>query len=129
MPSSNFFCNFFVFTADLRTWAAARQICIDLGGRLMEVRTQEDYDRALQLSLQIGRFWLGGSDIQEEGVWVWNSNGERFYRNSFWFPYSTDPIYVSTEFNCLAFLRLTDNHVGMNPDRCYSARNYTCEFN
>ena len=56
-----------------------------MGRRLTEVRTQEDYDRAVQLQQVLGNsFWLGGSDIEEEGVWVWDSNHEVMDMNRFW---------------------------------------------
>ena len=50
----------------------------------MEVRSQEDYNTALRLVGEIDYgFWLGGSEIEQEGVWAWDSNGEQI-ENSFW---------------------------------------------
>ena len=48
--------------------------CSDNGGRLPEVRTQEDYDKALRLRDEIGSdIWLGANDMHTEGRWVWSS--------------------------------------------------------
>ena len=51
----------------------------------MEVRTQEEFDRAKRLRREFGfYFWLGGSDREVEGEWRWESNDERIDMNKFW---------------------------------------------
>ena len=91
----------------------------------MEVRTQDEFDRARQVSQEIGRFWLGGSDIQQGGVWIWESNGERINRNQFW---STNEPNGGTDQNCL-FFELPSDSVGLASGRCQNARGFACEFN
>ena len=66
-----------------------RQTCAhtlqSLNGRLMEVRTQEEFDRAVNYSKELrSDFWLGGSDREVEGEWRWESNAERIDMNKFW---------------------------------------------
>ena len=51
----------------------------------MEVRTQEEFDRAKNFSREVrSDTWLGGSDRHEEGVWRWESNGELINMTMFW---------------------------------------------
>ena len=56
-------------------WAAAKQNCLDMGARLMEIRSQEEYDAAQQFQpTHAEPIWLGASDLQTEGQWLWQSN-------------------------------------------------------
>ena len=69
-----------------KNWNDARQHCIAIEAHLMEIRTQEEYETALQSRLvdNGSKFWIGGSDIQVEGNWVWDSNQEDVILNEFW---------------------------------------------
>ena len=52
----------------------------------MEVRTQEEFDRAVNYSKELrSDFWLGGSDREVEGEWRWESNSELINMTTFWF--------------------------------------------
>ena len=65
----------------------------------MEIRTQEEFERARQFRLEIGyTFWLGANDIQAERNWVWNSNEEVVNLDEFW--YTARPTGSSGQ-NCL----------------------------
>ena len=55
-----------------------------MGGRLIEIRTQDENDRA-HILFGDSPFWLGANDKQEEGHWVWESNQEDVNLNEFWF--------------------------------------------
>ena len=51
----------------------------------MEAKTQLQFDAVVQMRSTAGSiFWVGGNDIEEEGVWVWNSNGEAIDMSRFW---------------------------------------------
>ena len=91
-----------------------------MGAHLMEIRLHEELDRAIQYSSTYP-LWIGGSDIQEEGNWVWNSNQEEVNLNEFW--YDNGP-YYDIDTNCLAVFRgaFIDN-------RCSSVGIFACEFN
>ena len=93
-----------------------------MGRRLMEVRTQEDYERALQLFQELGNypFWLGGNDIEEEGVWVWDSNDEVIDMNRFW--YSGEPSDNSED--CIMMWA----PIGFCDYTCSESLPYICEF-
>ena len=66
-------------------WEASGILCAGMSGELMEVKTQEQYEQALQFRSYIGSvFWLGANDVQNEGVWIWNSTAEEVNMDVFW---------------------------------------------
>ena len=66
-------------------WYDAKQHCIGLGGHLLEVRTQEDFDRAMEVRGQAGTIiWLGGYFDTVIANWVWASNLEEIDPTAFW---------------------------------------------
>ena len=119
--SAFFVLKFLELTAAI--WVDAQQYCSSLGSRLMEVRTQEDYDRAQQIrSEKGGNIWLGGSDIADEGVWIWNSNGEGINMDQFWMINQPDNFTVSED--CIEI-----TGVGFNDSRCAKIVSFVCETN
>ena len=68
----------------IKSWHNAKQHCIDMGARLMEIRTQEEFETALRFKEELGGLWLGGNDLQQHGNWVWDSNNEQVSLNEFW---------------------------------------------
>ena len=70
-----------------------------MGARLMEIRSLLDYQRAYSF-VQFGPLWLGASDIQAEGNWVWDSNqGVVDLGDEFW---KEGRPYTSTQYSCLS---------------------------
>ena len=106
-----------------KNWNDAKQNCIENGGRLMEIRTQEEYETALQSRVVLNgyKFWIGGSDIEVKGNWVWDSNQEGVILNEFWV--SGSPLNTR-EKNCLAM-----SSSGMVDASCSVLRRSVCEFN
>ena len=88
----------------------------------MEIRSQEDYDRAIQFEAAFGRqFWLGASNFGMGDIWVWNSNGEEVNRNDFWGNGRPSNLGL---LNCLE-MRST----GMTDASCASSLQSVCEYN
>ena len=90
----------------------------------MEAKTQLQFDAVVQMRSTAGSsIWLGGNDIEEEGVWVWNSNGEAIDMNRFWLdgrPYEGDNAR-----NCL----MMASETGFVDYNCASsAYSYVCEY-
>ena len=113
----------YVLNGDLKTWHEANQTCIEIGARLMEIRTQEEYETALQFEEELRSFWLGGSDLQGEGNWVWDSNDEEINLNVFW--ESGSPFeFKELNYNCIAM-----QSDGMEDLRCSRTRPTVCEYN
>ena len=91
----------------------------------MEVRSQEEFDRALQFSNETGRFWLGGSDIHLEGVWIWDSNGDEIIRDMFWeYGQPSSINNGGSSENCLEMTLF-----GFNDLSCNVLRPFACETN
>ncbi|XP_063040771.1 galactose-specific lectin nattectin-like [Engraulis encrasicolus] len=69
------------FVSTLSTWAEAERFCLLLGGNLASVHSIADYHyiQGLIVTATHGAplTWLGGSDAQQDGVWLW-SDGSRF---------------------------------------------------
>ncbi len=57
---------------DARDWASARERCESLGYRLVSIETPEENDVVARLVEELGRdAWIGLSDRDEEGTFVW----------------------------------------------------------
>uniref|UniRef100_A0A194AQK7 Putative perlucin n=1 Tax=Pinctada fucata TaxID=50426 RepID=A0A194AQK7_PINFU len=81
----------FLFGHDAMTWAESAEICREFGGFLAEPSTQ-DIDSYIMSTTRSTNpkkiFWLGGSDLVQEGKWMWTTTNVPFsYTN--WIP--TDP--------------------------------------
>ncbi len=65
------------------TWHEARDRCVKMGGRLAIVRGEEEmrFLTSLVSSTKLDSAWLGASDEQEEGRWVWGDGTEMRYEN------------------------------------------------
>ena len=101
------------------TWGDARQECLNMGRFLMEFSSEEEYDKAIQLAHELGYgFWLGGNDFQQEGVWIWERNGEEIDMDQLWVP--EEPNGGARE-NCLEI-----NQVGVNDLVCGDNRRFVC---
>ena len=105
------------------TWSRANLYCKNLGRRLMEVRTHEEYNNACQLRRNLGpiRIWLGGTNKLRghEGNWVWLSNAERIDLRRFWG--EKEPNAEPNE-HCLEL-----NNLGMNDIICGRVFRFVCE--
>ncbi|XP_047435774.1 lymphocyte antigen 75-like [Mugil cephalus] len=73
---------YFIYIPTPMTWASAEKNCQSLGGNLASVRNIFEYRVIQRLILRRTRTyretWIGGSDCQQEGLWLW-SDGTRFH--------------------------------------------------
>lgn len=74
------------------------------------------------ISLTAG-YWLDGTDILREGVWIWNSTGTRIIYQH-WGPYEPNN-YGGVE-HCLEMKTIT-NYI-WNDNDCSFTRQYICEM-
>ena len=90
-----------------------------MGRSLLEFRSEDEHDKAIQLASELGHgFWVGGNDFEEEGVWVWNRNGEEIETDQLWAP--NEPNGGAQE-NCLEIYQ-----GGINDLACEDVRRYVC---
>ena len=106
----------------MKSWTDAQQHCINVGGHLMEVKAHEEFEKALQFRNELDDFWLGGNDIQDEGVWIWDSNDEMMNRNRFW--ENDQPNNLEADQHCLQMYS-----GGFNDRSCTILKSFVCEIN
>ena len=101
------------------SWIDCKNYCTLLGGNLLEVRTQEEFDQAQNLRSEIGsQFWLGGSYREADGEWRWESNDDLINMTQFWAdgqPYKNE--------RCL-----TIYGDGFYDNSCSSSHQYVCHL-
>jgi hypothetical protein len=71
-----------VYSEDL-TWHIARNKCVELGGRLVVIETAAENDFVTKLAAKLNRecVWLGATDENNEGEWVWVTGKAMSYMN------------------------------------------------
>ena len=61
------------------SWFEANETCRNMGARLVEINSEEENDQVVDEINRIGfrnkHFWIGLTDLEEEGVWRFESNG------------------------------------------------------
>uniref|UniRef100_A0A3Q2ZYF5 Type-2 ice-structuring protein-like n=1 Tax=Kryptolebias marmoratus TaxID=37003 RepID=A0A3Q2ZYF5_KRYMA len=60
------------------SWANAQRNCVSMQASLASVHSFEEYHFVRNLVNGLVQAWLGGSDAQEEGTWLW-SDGTPFH--------------------------------------------------
>ncbi|XP_062300963.1 ladderlectin-like isoform X1 [Scomber scombrus] len=114
----------FRFISTPKRWTRAENYCQRLGGNLASVRSIWQYRRIQRMIwLAIHRYvgiWIGGSDAQEEGTWLWSDGKQFVYR--YWC--SGQPNNAGGKQHCLAM-----NYSGSrcwNDDFCWNRKPFVC---
>ncbi|XP_037799891.1 macrophage mannose receptor 1-like [Penaeus monodon] len=116
-------CILFI-TWEEETWEDARQACAGASSDLLAITNVEVF-RALYLYIHLDNlsghgFWLGGSDIESEGIWVYTTGELVPMGTPFWGLYEMNaPVQEpngGTSQNCLA----------ITGDGFYNLRDYSC---
>ncbi|XP_062568492.1 perlucin-like [Saccostrea cucullata] len=119
-------CYLFV-TDDTEDWMVAMFYCNSLNAKLVEIetRSEDDFLRS-QLSHRrvTGNYWIGLSDIQREGKWVWSST-QTVPTYTHWFPGQPDNTRDQRSEDCVHMHAL----MGFlwNDFHCNAANNFICE--
>uniref|UniRef100_A0A3Q2VSV0 C-type lectin domain-containing protein n=1 Tax=Haplochromis burtoni TaxID=8153 RepID=A0A3Q2VSV0_HAPBU len=83
----------FFLSNDTDGWLNSTLKCKDIGGHLAILTTKEEYDALEEEARTIGTFnpfyWLGLSDIENEGDWKWVDNST--LQVSFWNTLKSEP--------------------------------------
>ena len=112
----------FEFHEERLSWVEAKNFCARrTGRRLAEARTQEQFDAICDFSVQNADFWLGGSDLANEGDFRWNSDNSRVDLTQFF--NGGEPSGGHYE-HCLAF-----SVQGLSDFRCkdWDRKSFLCE--
>ena len=65
---------------DLLTWGDAEKKCIEYGGHLASVHSDQENNFIFQTSKKAVT-WLGGNDLEAEGSWIWSDGSSWSYSN------------------------------------------------
>ena len=93
--------NCYKYQEDKLTWDQAESGCQKFGGHLVSIHTLKEYFFVNSISKEF-QYWMGGSDSQKEGDWVW-SDGSPWVFSS-WGPSEPNNGQVGDE-HCLGLLR------------------------
>ena len=63
----------YLWSTKQTTWIAAEKFCQEQGGHLASVASHEKlgYLRSGLARIGVTDIWLGGNDMEKEGVWIW----------------------------------------------------------
>lgn len=70
------------------TWTEAKAYCESLGGHLAVITSEEENALVTSMLLTRSDYWIGASDADDEGNWVWVTGEEWNYQN--WYPGQPD---------------------------------------
>ncbi|XP_058717839.1 CD209 antigen-like protein E isoform X1 [Poecile atricapillus] len=70
------------FSRDSLSWSSARNACGDLGAHLAVVSSEEEQVFLLENSNRSSSYWLGVTDGEQEGKWLWVTGEDPDFR--FW---------------------------------------------
>ncbi|XP_052078292.1 CD209 antigen-like protein C [Mytilus californianus] len=105
------------------SWNLAKDSCRSMDGRLAEQITEGKHAFIQQLDVEIHGtaidwLWLGGTDMDSEGNWIWNDS-KKTLNLTFWRP--GEPNDAGSE-DCLA------THTGVwNDIPCTAEKQFVCE--
>ncbi|XP_060590829.1 perlucin-like protein [Ruditapes philippinarum] len=62
----------YFFSQDHEDWPTAMTMCHILGGKFVEIESAAEGTFLASMAMRFDKnYWIGLSDIQQEGVWIW----------------------------------------------------------
>ncbi|KAK3553196.1 hypothetical protein QTP86_031776 [Hemibagrus guttatus] len=62
----------YIYSSDEMNWNSSRKSCQELGGDLAVINSKEEQDLLGGLAAKLGfLYWIGLTDAENEGVWLW----------------------------------------------------------
>ncbi|XP_063080003.1 C-type lectin domain family 4 member E-like [Engraulis encrasicolus] len=112
----------YYISSDKRNWADSQQHCVDLGGHLVIIDSQEEQEF---IHAQGKRAWIGLSDLETEGVWKW-VDGNNLGKPRFWM--QGEPNDQSGGEDCVEIIDSQKPLTSWNDNVCGFTRDYICEI-
>ncbi|MDI1444535.1 C-type lectin domain-containing protein [Polyangium sp. 6x1] len=104
-----------------RDWNTAREHCLELGGDLAALSTDEEF--WFMGSVVSGDVWIGGTDQQQEGVFSW-SNGEPWGFTA----WKNLPGDQGNKQDCVMLSALPGTAAAFDDRPCGEKRGFLCEL-
>merc|ERR1719312_2037232 len=108
------------FNLNSMTAAAAQLACQNAGGRLAKAVDHAALSTYLNANYAGQNFWLGASDVDTEGNWLWFSGGA--VDNSIWYP--GEPNNANGNEDCMVWWGGVTGYID---EPCTETFNYICE--
>uniref|UniRef100_A0A8C4H6V7 C-type lectin domain-containing protein n=1 Tax=Dicentrarchus labrax TaxID=13489 RepID=A0A8C4H6V7_DICLA len=83
----------YYFSIDLLTWSKSRDECRQKGGDLVQIDSREEqvkHTAAEKNNFEWVVFWIGLTDSEKEGTWLWVDGSSLNESLTFWFPGEPD---------------------------------------
>ncbi|KAH3710599.1 perlucin-like protein [Dreissena polymorpha] len=114
----------YLFSHDIQSWIGSEGVCFHFGAYLAEIDDNAE-DMFLQnfVNMFAKTYWVGGTDLSNEGDWIWANSKKHFSRTyDRW--QGNEPNNKHGLENCLML-----GSFGWNDSTCPSQVNYICEKN
>ncbi|KAL4237092.1 hypothetical protein ACF0H5_005474 [Mactra antiquata] len=108
------------YHTDSMSWYAAAIKCSDYNGKLAEPNTDDKYKTILDIISPGDEVWLGASDMEHEGIWLWE-NTQKVVDVDKWEQYQ--PNNLGGNQNCLEI----GINSKLNDDACMASNKFVCE--
>jgi len=102
----------YLFGGEKKNWTAAEDFCRGEGGHLATVNTNATKEFVLEgmARRNLGQIWIGGNDLEEEGVWKWTDCTP--WEAEFWA--RGEPNNAGNIQDCLALVLRSDSYPQLN---------------
>jgi len=118
----------YYFSTEKKIWFAAGLYCRNKGGHLASVHSDatNDFVWGMMNRTSLNPIWIGGNDIDEEGVWKWTDCTPWDF--TVW--YKGEP--HRPKYNCLNVFKFDDQHElknankKWNDNRCVNKQGFVC---
>ncbi|XP_060566253.1 hepatic lectin-like [Ruditapes philippinarum] len=112
------------FSHDKESWINALNMCKLFGGNLVEVETatENSYIAAI-VKLRGLEYWIGLTDVFEEGIWLWISNKNQLSDSGYVNWRHGEPNNERSNENCAEM----ETSGLWNDDSCDKSQHFICE--
>ncbi|XP_054834427.1 C-type lectin domain family 17, member A-like [Eublepharis macularius] len=73
----------YFFSTGMKTWSDSLSDCIERKAHLVTVESDEEQGFLANTISAVGTYWLGATDIKQDGKWRWNED-DKLVTISFW---------------------------------------------
>lgn len=112
-------CYYMTTVGETKNWFDSKTDCVNRGGRLVTIKTMTELQ---VLGVFHDRAWIGLSDRNAEGTWLWEDGTE--LQSSFWL--KGEPNDSEDNEDCV-HLTAIGKKLGFNDNHCEVELSYICE--